>query len=389
MSISWGDWDVRVHAAEAWISLAPRFAAEQPVIVDQIEAVLADPVPAVRFQAARNLQVICLAAPERMWAMGERIATRETNTQIVATYLNHSLRRFSHSDPERCEAVLSIVKGRLDGDVGCDHLGREHVQESLGRWTAQLFAKQGRALARIWLDEWAADPERYSTLLNSFASSLREMFFLRYSSEAEAVARAMCDRAQEGLALILTLATRISGEAYSVLVSDAGDADNKAAGQRYSATVKVIGHAMNQLYFGSGAHATDREVGAGLPTAAAMAHFINDYPCILAVLSKSREPAILHRLIELYEFLIPGDPVTVFETIHGILTERGKEEGYHYESLGNSAVVGIVQRYIANYRAIFEDEGRRTRLVAILRLFSEVGWPEALKLLYDLPDLLR
>jgi hypothetical protein len=105
--------------------------------------------------------------------------------------------------------------------------------------------------------------------------------------------------------------------------------------------------------------------------------------------AKSREPATLHHLVELYEFLIPGDPVKVFEAIHSILIGRGVEEGYHYESLGNTAVVGIVQRYIADYRTIFDDDGRRTRLVAILRLFSEAGWPEALTLLHDLPDLLR
>jgi hypothetical protein len=120
-----------------------------------------------------------------------------------------------------------------------------------------------------------------------------------------------------------------------------------------------------------------------------MARFISDYAGILAMLANSREPATLHHLIELYEFLMPGDPVTVFEAIHGILLGRGEEQGYHYESLGDTAVVRIVQCYLADYRAIFEDEGRRARLVAILQLFSKVGWPDALKLLYDLPDLLR
>ena len=35
------------------------------------------------------------------------------------------------------------------------------------------------------------------------------------------------------------------------------------------------------------------------------------------------------------------------------------------------------------------DDTRRAALVEILRLFSDVGWSDALKLLYDLPDLLR
>ena len=386
MSISWGNWDVRVSAADAWVSLAPRFAEEHPVIVDRLEAFLADPEPAVRLQVARNLQVICVAAPERMWAMGERIATQETNTEILASYLNHSMRRFSLSHPERCEAVLSIIKGRFVGDIGCDHQGRDHLQEALGGWAVQLYVNQGRALTRTLLEEWAVDPKRFGGLLDSFTSLLRGAFFQRYEPEAEAEACAMCDRAQEGLALILKPATIISAEAHSVLASEAAE---QAAGQRYTAAERVIHNAMNQLYFGSGAHAGDRHDGPGLPDAAAMARFLTDYAEILVLLASSREPATLHRLIELYGFLVPGDPVAVFEAIHAILLGRGEEEGYHYESLGNTAVVHIVQRYIADYRAIFEDEGRRARLVAILQIFSEVGWSDALKLLYDLPDLLR
>jgi hypothetical protein len=318
-----------------------------------------------------------------LWLM--KSLSAETDTAIIAAYLNRSMRRFSHSDPERCEAVLSIVKERLDGDFTRDHEGRDLIQHSFGGWTAQLFARQGLALTRAWLREYAADPDRYGDLLDSFASALREAFFLRYGPEAEAEACAMCDRAQEGLALILSHATTISAKAYSVLASDAAEADKQAAGIRYRAAEQVIHHAMNQLYFGSGAH----ESGRGLPDALPMARFLSDYADILALLASTREPATLHELIQLYEFLIPSDPATVFEAIHAILLGRGKEESYHYESLGNTAIVRIVQRFIADYRPIFEDEGRRDRLVAILQLFSDVGWTNALKLLYDLPDLLR
>jgi hypothetical protein len=38
---------------------------------------------------------------------------------------------------------------------------------------------------------------------------------------------------------------------------------------------------------------------------------------------------------------------------------------------------------------IFEDAARRQTLVAVLELFSSAGWPEALKVLFELPDLLR
>lgn len=389
MSIRWGNSAVRVYAAEAWVSLASRFAAEHPSIVHQLEIILSDPAPAVRLQVAQDLHVIYAAAPERMWAMAERIVNEEPEDEIVIAYLNRSLWHLSHADPERCEAMLGVVIRRLGSDLGRNERERTYLLESIGGWAAQLFAGQGRAPARTWLEDWTADLQRNGELLGSFTSHLRAAFFHRYDASGEPDARAMCDRAQDALALILASATTVSASAYSVYASDADESEKEAARERYGEAEKLIHQAMNQLYFGSGAHAPDRESGPGLPNPSAMRRFLTDYQEILALLACTREPGTLHHLIELYEFLIPGDPVTVFDEIHTVLLGRGAEEGYHYESLGNTAVVGIVQRYIADHRSIFEDEERRARLVAILRLFSQAGWPEALKLLYELPELLR
>ena len=146
---------------------------------------------------------------------------------------------------------------------------------------------------------------------------------------------------------------------------------------------------MMQLYFGAGTRAEDKEDGPGLNNPDTKLRFLADYAAIFGLLQQSREPRTLHYLIELYEYLIPGDPVAVFKAIHAILTGVGAEEEYHYESLGSTAVVKVGKRYIADHRGIFENPERRAMLVEILQLFSEVGWSDALRLLYDLPDLLR
>jgi hypothetical protein len=388
MSISWGNWEVRVYAAEAWVSLAPRFAAERPEIVDRIGEILRDHKPAVRLQAAQNLQVICAVAPERMWELGERIAATETDAQVLTAFLGHPLRSFSYGEPERCEHILAIAKGRLDDFVN-DAGERDYVQECLGAWVAQLQAGQGRPFTSAWLDEWAADPDRFHDALNAYTSSLRGAFFRRYAADAEQGDREMNDRAQEGLARILGPVLDTSARMHALLASDAPDEDKRVAGQKYSAAERVIHHAMNQLYFGAGAHAGDKEDRPGLNNDGTKARFLADYADILALLRRSREPATLHHLIELYEHLIPGDPVAVFIAIHAILTGPGAEEGYQFESLGSTAVVKVVRRYIADHRGIFDDPERRAKLVEILQLFSEVGWTEAIRLLYELPDLLR
>ncbi|SOD24092.1 hypothetical protein SAMN05518800_1219 [Variovorax sp. YR752] len=396
MSISWGNWDVRIYAADAWVSLAPRFSADHPVILDRLESTLDDPFAAVRLQFAQNLHVISGADIERMWRLAQRIAATECNPEIIATYLLHSMPRFARSSPERCEAVLTTVKSRLAGELRGEDGGRSSLEEALGDWIASLFVGQGRPLARAWLVECAADPHLYEAVLSRFVQCLRGHFFDRYATVDGVEDCAICDRAQEGLGLVLAQASATAADAYSVLGADVDDVAKSAARERYRATAMLINNAMNQLYFGSGAHAaqmaaqnTQNAERPGLQDANAMARFLEDYAEILASLGGSREPSTLHHLIELYEFLIPGNPTAVFEAFHAILLGSGREEGYHFESLGNSAVVRIVKRYIADHRGIFEDEGRRARLIAILRLFSEVGWLDALRLLYDLPELLR
>ncbi|WP_219842922.1 sister chromatid cohesion protein PDS5 [Xanthomonas arboricola] len=387
MSISWGDLSVRVYAAKAWISLAPRFAEERPEIVDQIEAILQDEEPAVRLQAAQNLQVICKAAPERMWSMGERIAASEVDERVLASYLARALKRFRHAESQRCERILISVKDRLSAFSDKD--GRSLLRECLGGWAAQLYARQGRPMARGWLEEWAADPQRFRDALNAYTSSLRNEFFARYAADAEQGDLDMCDRAQDGLKVILVPALAISAKEHATLTSVNTLEESKSAGERYIAAELVIRHAMNQLYFGAGVRTGGKENELGLSNPKTKSRFLADYAEILGLLQKSREPGTLHHLIELYEYLIPGDPVAVFGAIHSILIGVGAKEGYHYESLGNTTVVKIVKLYIADHRGIFDDPMRRAMLVEILQLFSEAGWPEALRLLYDLPDLFR
>jgi len=67
----------------------------------------------------------------------------------------------------------------------------------------------------------------------------------------------------------------------------------------------------------------------------------------------------------------------------------GKSGGYQYESLGSKLFVKLIQQYIADYRSVLEDKEDRQNLITALNLFVEIGWPEARRLIYDLPVMLR
>lgn len=388
-ALSWGNWEVRIYAAEAYVGLADRFGEDYPEIVSMFDAVLTDPIPSVRLQVAQHLQVLSRIAPERMWLLAERVARDEPHFEVVASFLSNVLYRFTWHDVERCESIIEIALERRNSFERQSESARDSLSDTLGGLAAQLWVQQDRPKALGWLNDWTRDPTSCRSLLMAFLSPLREAFFARYASGDEHDP-ALSDRAQQAAMLILEACSAAAVQSHTaVMIERVDGADREAGIATYRAAEDVIHHLVNQLYFGSGAYTERGQPNGGLVSVDAMERFLRDYRSMLNLIANSYEPSTQHHLIELYEYLIPGDPAGVFDGLHSLLLGAGKREGYHHESLATGVIVRIITRYIADHRSLFEDDARRAALVEILRLFSDAGWPDALRLLYDLPELLR
>jgi hypothetical protein len=118
--------------------------------------------------------------------------------------------------------------------------------------------------------------------------------------------------------------------------------------------------------------------------------FLADVENMLRRIGDVGPSATIHHLIELLDFLAPADFARVFDLVAHALLGAGKQQGYQFESLGPDRFVQIIGRFLADNRDIFVDDGRRRDLIACLDAFSEIGWPAARRLLYQLPEeLLR
>ena len=353
------------------------------------DAILADPTPQVRLQAAQNLQVLSRIALGKMWALAELVARDEPHIGVLSAFLHNVIPRFTWHDVEKCKAIIEIVRARREAVERDDKPGRDEVAEQLGGLTAQLWCWQEEAIALEWLKAWAGAPAAHREFFTSFLSMLRGAFFARYASGEERDV-GLADRSQQAAMVILQACSAAAEASHAAATGGSVEGvERDATIATYRAAESVIGHLMNQLYFGSGAYADNCEAAAGLMSVNSMRRFLVDYRPMLALLAASHEPSTHHHLVELYEFLIPGDPAGVFDALHALLTGPAAREGYHHESLAAPVIVRMITRYIADHRSIFEDDKRRSALVEILRLFSDVGWSDALKLIYDLPDLLR
>lgn len=387
--LSWGNWAVRVYAAQAYVELARRFGETHGELVDKFGVMLADPVPEVRLQAAQRLLVLWNVARDKMWELADQVARDEPHTRVLASFLHHVVSRVTWEDTEKCKAIIEIVRARREAVERDDKPGCDEVASQLGSLAAQLWCWQKDAIALEWVKVWAGDPTTHREFLTSFLSVLRGAFFARYAHGEEFNA-GLADRSQQAVMIVLEACSAAADICHAtVMGGTVKGTERDAAIATYNAAESVTHHLVNQLYFGSGAHADHREAMVGLTSNEDMHRFLVDYGPMLGLLAASHEPSTHHYLVELYEFLIPGDPAGVFDALHALLTGPAASEGYHHESLAAPVIVRMITRYIADHRSIFEDDTRRAALVEILRLFSDVGWSDALKLLYDLPDLLR
>ena len=85
---------------------------------------------------------------------------------------------------------------------------------------------------------------------------------------------------------------------------------------------------------------------------------------------------IAHHLIQALETFISLDPPGVFELIARAV-KSAEQGGYSDESMAADLIVRIVERYLADYRAVFADRARLDDLMDCLDVFVRAGWPAA------------
>jgi hypothetical protein len=92
---------------------------------------------------------------------------------------------------------------------------------------------------------------------------------------------------------------------------------------------------------------------------------------------RNTAPSISHHLIETLEACVEFDTRGVLLRIARVV-ELGKAGNYQLESLAQGVVVRLVERYLAEYRSLFQrDAEARKALIGILDAFVAAGWPDA------------
>lgn len=388
--MGWGNWDVRVYAASSLVGLAPRFAGARTDIVDRMQACLHDSAPTVRLQVAQALNVLWDVAHDRMWAMVTEVVENETHEGVLFFFIAGPLGPISREYPERCAALLSqLLEREWAKAPDNERTSRDRDAEASANLAAFLYVVRNQPAAWAWIARWAADLRRGEAYLTPMLHDLRQVFFLPYGKAPRPDDLEIAARGRRILDAVATSAAAALVKARPYLLGEPDAVAVASWRPLYLAADHLINQVCNQLYFGSGAFRSNTDEEPGLPDIQSKQRFLANYAPILDLIATNAQSRTAHKLIELLAYLVEGDPTAVFDRTANVLLGSAAQDGYQFESLGLDRLVKLVRRYLADHRDIFEDRDRRQKLVKVLELFSSAGWPDALKLLFELPDLLR
>jgi hypothetical protein len=383
---SWGSLAPRLEAAEGLIVLARTPSCATPELMEALERLSNDPVPAVRFQIARRLSALYQTTPELMWRLIERICLEEASRGVLQGLLSGPLQWLTGPNPDRVADLTRTIFDRVREGPGA-----KTVREFCVGIFASLYIWRNQAQGGEIVLEIATTPAAYPNEAPHLLSHFRGPLTHGPINPPDPAQDSVRLRARELLDRILRSARdalhEIERRLSRVPSSDWPPQDRENA----KSLAQLIDHAGSEVYFASGAYDRKRQGRADEqpPTRERAERFYREAGPMLDVLADVGLPSVTHHLLETLEFFIPTDPRGVFLCI-GRVVRAGQQGGYQYESLAADLVVRLVERYLAEYRIVLrEDAECRQALIEVLDVFVQAGWPTARRLTYRLEEIFR
>jgi hypothetical protein len=382
---SWGIPAPRVDAAGGLIWLAREAACADQQLLDTIDKLSRDDVPAVRFQIASRLGALYFTAPDLMWDMVERMCREERSGGVLQGLIQDPLMRLAGSHADRVTDLTRIIFDRLG-----DGSGAKKVKRLCAEMFTGLYVWRDHPLAREMVFTIADEPFQHANEIHKIAFDLRSPL-----TKGDAEIPDPKDDAPRGRAFTLmgrmlratvVKLNALQAKNQNIKVWPADDVEEAKVFLRIADTIS------GEIYFASGAF--DRESGetdsSKVPLGEAeKRRFLREAALLLDELADLGVASIAHNLVKTLEYLFELDPPDVFLRIARVV-RAGRAGGYQYEPMAVELIVRVVSRFIAEFTYVLrEREDCRRALIETLDVFVEAGWPAAFELTYRLEGIYR
>ena len=377
----WGD-SPRSEAAQGLPFLLSRGA--DPEILEAVRGLANDPVPSIRYLLTHDLSRISQVFPGEFWQLLEEIARRDKNV-VVLQGVCESLWWLTGRNEEKAAIVLAALTPRII--EGPDHAELARLFMALTMWLC-IVRKHPWAVGLS--SQLMNDSVRYSKSLSRAtnaaipfvtASKVGGDEEIAVESAIEWLLRSV-DAAEKGLVAISGMKER---------PAEPEDADLPAR-NLYS----VMDQLVTQMYFALDSKPNARRGVGNEPTAEQRVQlYWRVKPLLKRVLrfAQTPETGILagptaYRFMEILNAVLPLDPEGVIEMAWEVVI-AGRPHGFNLDSLAIEQVVKITESILADYRLQARADTALGQILEIIEIFSETGWPQALRLVWRLDEVYR
>jgi hypothetical protein len=369
----------RINAASGLMTLAGVPTCADAELLEAVERLARDPAPWVRFQVARSLNRLYQTARPTMWALAQQFAHQEPTSGVLHALVNGALAMLGRAEPEHVATLLAAIHRRTEG--ANTHLDQACLSLLAAIWAGHGTPKAGQALQQAAQQE---PLDRLGRVLHTLRGGLTHGPTDVADPDADQVrVRSL------GLFSQLIVRARDTLAALEATWQATPRSDEDLARAREAAS--ILDAAMRELYFASGAYDPQSSPPTSpRPPQPVHQRFYREAHDLLDQMAEIQLPSVTHHLVETLQFFVPLDPRGVFLCVDRAVTEGGQQGGYQLEPLAVDLVVGLIRRYLADYRELLhQDADCRRALQRILDSFVAVGWPEARRLTYQLDDIFR
>ena len=376
---SWGGNVPRIEAARGLTILAVRKSCFDAEILERVWELSKDPVPAVRYQIATRIANLYRQAFDEMWAFLEHFAREEISAGVVQG-LGGSLSSLSGPHGDRVAELAETIFNRMTDGEGADA-----VKDMCINLMAGLYVWQNQAAARNVLTSVIADPISYAGEIQNLLHALRGGLTAKRQegSDTADIRR----RTVKVFLEVIAAARSVSDPLLGKLEEDPDPQLTEEEKSSLRKALQVLDRAGSQIFFASGA--MNRGEALEQLDEEERRQLYQDSKPIVEQLADVGAASLTHHLLQALETFIPFDPPGVFLLSHQIL-KSGQKGSYEYESLAIGTFVKFVERFLAEYRFVFQENPKcRTALIEVLDIFVQAGWPEAQRLTYRLEEIFR
>jgi hypothetical protein len=381
-SLSWGGPSARTAAAHGLLDLTRASKKRDAQVMSAIRKLARDRVPEVRLQIIQNLPMLRTLDPDWAWSEVEYVLAKEPTRGVVGSAIG-ALAGITYLDiPRGIRAAKGVIRRYRNKNKAGMAASRSSAAALIFDIHIHETNAEADKFAETLMDDVIGNAESIRQLIARYSGNLltgnlenpqtadnrpRQMTLAFYRSVTERAFREIESRA----ALLDIRKFNTWPETDQAAVRD---------------MFGILDEVSLRLHIAAGTH-----YDGSVPTddvSPPRARLYWEAEPILARLANAIVAPIAHHLIQALETFIPLDPPGVFAFIAQAV-KSAEQGGYSDESMAADLIVRIVERYLADYRAVFTNRARLDNLMDCLDVFVRAGWPAAQSLTFKLGDIWR